>query len=55
MLVEGVVIPVEMERKPLRKRLRVIYIPVILSVLGITVCIISSMLKIGRASCRERV
>ena len=44
MLVEGVVIPVEMERKPLRKRLRVMYIPVILSILGITVCIVNSML-----------
>ena len=44
MLVEGVVIPVEMERKPLKKRLRVMYIPVILSILGITVCIVNSML-----------
>lgn len=44
MLVEGVVVPVEMERKPLRKKLRILYIPVILSVLCITVCIISSML-----------
>lgn len=44
MLVKGVVIPVEMERKPIRKKLRILYIPVILSVLGITVCIISSML-----------
>ena len=34
----------EMERKPLRKRLRVMYIPVILSILGITVCIVNSML-----------
>lgn len=44
MLVEGVVVPVEMERKPLGKKLRILYIPVILSVLCITVCIISSML-----------
>lgn len=34
----------EMNRKPLRKKLRVIYIPLIVFIIGITVCIVSSML-----------